>query len=104
VEVMVTFLEEAKNSVGHAQQPGLVRRGSTLPPHIPQASIIPTPDRSMRLLWDQFHTIKYPPGEGVRSDTSQSVLTTSWRNGAHVFGVFVGLMFEHLVALRLHAS
>ncbi|XP_071742321.1 subtilisin-like protease SBT6.1 [Rutidosis leptorrhynchoides] len=24
--------------------------------------VIPTPPRSMRILWDQFHSIKYPPG------------------------------------------
>ncbi|KAK4415501.1 Subtilisin-like protease SBT6.1 [Sesamum alatum] len=24
--------------------------------------VVPTPQRSMRILWDQFHSIKYPPG------------------------------------------
>ncbi|CAA0823328.1 Subtilisin-like protease SBT6.1 [Striga hermonthica] len=24
--------------------------------------IVPTPERSLRVLWDQFHSIKYPPG------------------------------------------
>lgn len=25
-------------------------------------NIIPTPPRQLRVLWDQFHSIKYPPG------------------------------------------
>jgi membrane-bound transcription factor site-1 protease len=25
------------------------------------ASIVPTPQRSSRVLWDQFHSVKYPP-------------------------------------------
>ena len=25
--------------------------------------IIPTPSRSKRILWDQFHNLRYPPGK-----------------------------------------
>ena len=25
--------------------------------------VIPTPPRSKRILWDQFHNLRYPPGE-----------------------------------------
>lgn len=27
-----------------------------------KARIIPTPPRSKRLLWDQYHNLRYPPG------------------------------------------
>jgi membrane-bound transcription factor site-1 protease len=27
-----------------------------------QLKVVPTPERSKRVLWDQFHSIKYPPG------------------------------------------
>ncbi|EFN59013.1 hypothetical protein CHLNCDRAFT_33771 [Chlorella variabilis] len=30
--------------------------------------IIPTPDRKLRLLWDQFHSIRYPPAYFPRDD------------------------------------
>ncbi|XP_051131575.1 subtilisin-like protease SBT6.1 isoform X2 [Andrographis paniculata] len=36
-------------------------RRSTCVLHL-RLKVIPTPQRSMRILWDQFHNIKYPPG------------------------------------------
>ena len=27
-----------------------------------KVAIVPTPQRSKRLLWDQFHSLPYPPG------------------------------------------
>lgn len=36
-------------------------RHSTCVLHL-KLKVIPTPPRSMRILWDQFHSIKYPPG------------------------------------------
>jgi membrane-bound transcription factor site-1 protease len=29
---------------------------------LPAASVIPVPKREQRMLWDQFHSIRYPPG------------------------------------------
>ncbi|CAN4121599.1 unnamed protein product [Withania somnifera] len=37
------------------------RRSSTCVLQL-KLKVIPTPPRSMRILWDQFHSIKYPPG------------------------------------------
>ncbi|XP_057501342.1 subtilisin-like protease SBT6.1 isoform X1 [Actinidia eriantha] len=37
------------------------RRSSTCVLHL-KLKVIPTPPRSTRVLWDQFHSIKYPPG------------------------------------------
>ncbi|XP_039143352.1 subtilisin-like protease SBT6.1 [Dioscorea cayenensis subsp. rotundata] len=37
------------------------RRSSTCVLHL-KLKVIPTPHRSKRILWDQFHNIKYPPG------------------------------------------
>ncbi|KAA8534974.1 hypothetical protein F0562_029977 [Nyssa sinensis] len=36
-------------------------RSSTCVLHL-KLKVVPTPPRSKRLLWDQFHSIKYPPG------------------------------------------
>lgn len=36
-------------------------RSSTCVLHL-KLQVIPTPQRSARILWDQFHNIKYPPG------------------------------------------
>ncbi|KAK4397020.1 Subtilisin-like protease SBT6.1 [Sesamum angolense] len=36
-------------------------RKSTCVLHL-KLKVVPTPQRSMRILWDQFHSIKYPPG------------------------------------------
>ncbi|GFS41015.1 SITE-1 protease [Actinidia rufa] len=37
------------------------RRSSTCVLHL-KLKVVPTPPRSNRVLWDQFHSIKYPPG------------------------------------------
>lgn len=37
------------------------RRNSTCVLHL-KLQVISTPPRSLRILWDQFHSIKYPPG------------------------------------------
>ncbi|XP_022144866.1 subtilisin-like protease SBT6.1 isoform X1 [Momordica charantia] len=37
------------------------RRTSTCVLHL-KLKVVPTPPRSKRILWDQFHSIKYPPG------------------------------------------
>lgn len=40
---------------------GEVTRSSTCILHL-KLKVIPTPPRAKRVLWDQFHSIKYPPG------------------------------------------
>jgi membrane-bound transcription factor site-1 protease len=37
------------------------------------AAIIPTPPRARRLLWDQFRSIKYPPGYVPRDNLDVKV-------------------------------
>lgn len=40
-----------------------------------RVSIVPTPQRHVRLLWDQFHNINYPTGYGDRdSIVNQSLM------------------------------
>ena len=46
-----------------------------------KAKVIPTPPRARRVLWDQFHSIRYPPGYFPRDD-----LTVSTGGQAGVFG------------------
>lgn len=46
------------------------------------ANIIPTPDRAKRILWDQFHSIKYPPAYVPRDDLSVSSDILDW-HGDH---------------------
>ena len=47
------------------------------------ASIIPTPERTKRLLWDQFHSIRYPPGYFPRDDLSVRHDILDW-HGDHL--------------------
>lgn len=44
-----------------SQEPGGRRRSSSCVLRL-KLKVVPTPPRSRRLLWDQFHNIKYPPG------------------------------------------
>lgn len=56
--------------------------------------IIPTPIRSHRLLWDQFHSIGYPPGYFPRDDLKQKNDPLDW-NGDHIHTNFRHV-YEHL--------
>ena len=47
-----------------------------------KAKIIPKPDRSKRILWDQFHSIKYPPAYLPRDDLSSQMDILDW-HGDH---------------------
>ncbi|EDQ87026.1 uncharacterized protein MONBRDRAFT_27758 [Monosiga brevicollis MX1] len=46
--------------------------------------IIPTPPRSRRLLWDQYHSLAYPSGYFPRDDLQQSDDPLDW-NGDHPY-------------------
>jgi membrane-bound transcription factor site-1 protease len=56
--------------------------------------IIPTPIRSHRLLWDQFHSIGYPPGYFPRDDLKQKNDPLDW-NADHIHTNF-RFVYEHL--------
>ena len=43
-----------------------------------RVKIIPTPARSKRLLWDQFHNVKYPAGFFPRDDLSDHSEQLDW--------------------------
>lgn len=52
-----------------------------------KAEIIPRPARSLRLLWDQFHSIQYPPGY-IPADTAPAEegppsSNLDWHGGTH---------------------
>eukprot|EP00210_Caulerpa_lentillifera_P002967 g2833.t1 len=46
-------------------------------------NIIPTPDRSRRILWDQFHSIKYPPAYLPRDNLDVKTDVLDW-HGDHL--------------------
>lgn len=48
-----------------------------------KAKIIPTPSRKQRILWDQFHNLRYPAGYFPRDDLRMSSDPLDW-NGDHV--------------------
>lgn len=48
-----------------------------------KAKIIPTPPRKQRILWDQFHNLKYPPGYFPRDDLKMKNDPLDW-HGDHV--------------------
>mmetsp|Transcript_28999 Transcript_28999/g.55594 ORF Transcript_28999/g.55594 Transcript_28999/m.55594 type:complete len:1292 (+) Transcript_28999:258-4133(+) len=69
-----------------------VRRSEVLVPL--KASVVPVPPRRMRLLWDNYHSVRYPPGYIPRDslDVRQDIL--DW-HGDHPHTNFHD-MFEHL--------
>ncbi|XP_034950401.1 membrane-bound transcription factor site-1 protease-like isoform X2 [Chelonus insularis] len=56
--------------------------------------IIPTPPRHKRLLWDQFHNLRYPPGYFPRDDLRAKNDPLDW-NGDHIHTNFKA-MYQHL--------
>uniref|UniRef100_T1J4A8 Membrane-bound transcription factor site-1 protease n=1 Tax=Strigamia maritima TaxID=126957 RepID=T1J4A8_STRMM len=48
-----------------------------------RAKIIPTPPRSKRILWDQYHNLRYPPGYFPRDNLRMKNDPLDW-NGDHV--------------------
>lgn len=55
-----------------------------------KVEIVPTPPRNKRLLWDQFHSLPYPPGYFPRDDLNVKSDPLDW-NGDHPHTNFRGL-------------
>jgi len=65
----------------------------TLPVRV---KIIPTPPRHRRLLWDQYHNLRYPPGYFPRDNLKMKNDPLDW-NGDHLHTNFRDL-YQHLRA------
>ncbi|XP_064467779.1 membrane-bound transcription factor site-1 protease-like isoform X2 [Ornithodoros turicata] len=59
-----------------------------------KAKIIPTPPRSKRVLWDQYHNVRYPPGYFPRDNLKTKSDPLDWR-GDHIHTNFKD-MYQHL--------
>ncbi|KAK3086362.1 hypothetical protein FSP39_017399 [Pinctada imbricata] len=59
-----------------------------------KARIIPTPPKSKRILWDQYHNLRYPPGYFPRDNLRMKNDPLDW-NGDHVHTNFKD-MYQHL--------
>ncbi|EZA58379.1 hypothetical protein DMN91_005650 [Ooceraea biroi] len=59
-----------------------------------QAKVIPTPPRHKRILWDQYHNLRYPPGYFPRDDLRVNDDPLDW-NGDHIHTNFKD-MYQHL--------
>jgi membrane-bound transcription factor site-1 protease len=55
-----------------------------------RVKIIPTPPRHRRLLWDQYHNLRYPPGYFPRDNLKMKNDPLDW-NGDHLHTNFRGL-------------
>nr|XP_050867945.1 membrane-bound transcription factor site-1 protease isoform X2 [Vespula vulgaris] len=59
-----------------------------------KAKVIPTPPRHKRILWDQYHNLRYPPGYFPRDDLHAKSDPLDW-NGDHIHTNFKD-MYQHL--------
>lgn len=59
-----------------------------------RVKIIPTPPREKRLLWDQYHNLRYPPGYFPRDNLRMKNDPLDW-NGDHIHTNFRDL-YQHL--------
>ncbi|GFN95273.1 membrane-bound transcription factor site-1 protease-like [Plakobranchus ocellatus] len=59
-----------------------------------RAKIIPTPPRNKRILWDQYHNLRYPPGYFPRDNLRMKNDPLDW-NGDHIHTNFKD-MYQHL--------
>ncbi|KAF2361197.1 Peptidase S8/S53 domain [Trinorchestia longiramus] len=59
-----------------------------------KARIIPTPPRHKRVLWDQFHNLRYPPGYFPRDNLRMKSDPLDW-NADHIHTNFKD-MYQHL--------
>ncbi|CAF3593680.1 unnamed protein product [Adineta steineri] len=84
--VTLTIESPAKDSESFVQRSDLI-----LPVRV---RIIPTPIRSHRILWDQYHSIGYPPGYFPRDDLKQKNDPLDW-NADHIHTNFRHV-YEHL--------
>uniref|UniRef100_W5MI11 Membrane-bound transcription factor site-1 protease n=1 Tax=Lepisosteus oculatus TaxID=7918 RepID=W5MI11_LEPOC len=59
-----------------------------------KVKVIPTPPRSKRVLWDQYHNLRYPPGYFPRDNLRMKNDPLDW-NGDHIHTNFRD-MYQHL--------
>uniref|UniRef100_A0A4W5R5B0 Membrane-bound transcription factor site-1 protease n=1 Tax=Hucho hucho TaxID=62062 RepID=A0A4W5R5B0_9TELE len=59
-----------------------------------KVKIVPTPPRSKRVLWDQYHNLRYPPGYFPRDNLCMKNDPLDW-NGDHIHTNFRD-MYQHL--------
>ncbi|RUS72713.1 hypothetical protein EGW08_019524 [Elysia chlorotica] len=59
-----------------------------------RVKIIPTPPRNKRILWDQYHNLRYPPGYFPRDNLRMKNDPLDW-NGDHIHTNFKD-MYQHL--------
>ncbi|XP_069113191.1 membrane-bound transcription factor site-1 protease-like [Argopecten irradians] len=59
-----------------------------------KVKIIPTPPKSKRVLWDQYHNLRYPPGYFPRDNLRMKNDPLDW-NGDHIHTNFKD-MYQHL--------
>ncbi|KAF7242771.1 Membrane-bound transcription factor site-1 protease [Varanus komodoensis] len=86
--VMLTISSPAENeSKAGAEQTSTVK----LPIKV---KVIPTPPRSKRVLWDQYHNLRYPPGYFPRDNLRMKNDPLDW-NGDHIHTNFRD-MYQHL--------
>uniref|UniRef100_A0AAY4EWD7 Membrane-bound transcription factor site-1 protease n=1 Tax=Denticeps clupeoides TaxID=299321 RepID=A0AAY4EWD7_9TELE len=86
--VMVTVASPAQND---SEAGGELTSTVKLPVKV---KIIPTPPRSKRVLWDQYHNLRYPPGYFPRDNLRMKNDPLDW-NGDHIHTNFRD-MYQHL--------
>lgn len=59
-----------------------------------RVKIVPTPPRNKRILWDQYHNLRYPPGYFPRDNLRMKNDPLDW-NGDHIHTNFRD-MYQHL--------
>ncbi|XP_075693673.1 membrane-bound transcription factor site-1 protease isoform X1 [Rhinoderma darwinii] len=85
--VMITVTSPKENEKNGAERFSTVK----LPIKV---KIIPTPIRNKRVLWDQYHNLRYPPGYFPRDNLRMKNDPLDW-NGDHVHTNFRD-MYQHL--------
>uniref|UniRef100_A0A8C2YXR5 Membrane-bound transcription factor site-1 protease n=1 Tax=Cyclopterus lumpus TaxID=8103 RepID=A0A8C2YXR5_CYCLU len=86
--VMVTVASPAENN---SEVGGELTSTVKLPIKV---KIVPTPPRSKRVLWDQYHNLRYPPGYFPRDNLRMKNDPLDW-NGDHIHTNFRD-MYQHL--------
>ncbi|XP_050738001.1 membrane-bound transcription factor site-1 protease-like [Eriocheir sinensis] len=103
--VWITVAESGKDWEGHARGHISItvesppEEGETQPriSHVKlpvKAKMIPTPPRHKRVLWDQFHNLRYPPGYFPRDNLRMNNDPLDW-NADHIHTNFKD-MYQHL--------
>uniref|UniRef100_H3CGJ5 Membrane-bound transcription factor site-1 protease n=1 Tax=Tetraodon nigroviridis TaxID=99883 RepID=H3CGJ5_TETNG len=86
--IMVTVASPAEND---SEVGGELTSTVKLPIKV---KIVPTPPRSKRVLWDQYHNLRYPPGYFPRDNLRMKNDPLDW-NGDHIHTNFRD-MYQHL--------